>query len=123
MGVARIGEAETLLQLRAALAREISEESCVIVCLFHDIGKVGILGKPYYLPEIKDGKPTGVYSIIPEIVVMGLSLRSMYLFSEYIPLSDEGAQVRSLTMMGCMCLKGARRRMKKTHCCCFAALG
>ena len=37
---------ETLLQLRAALAPEISEESCVIVGLFHDIGKVGT-----YVPE------------------------------------------------------------------------
>jgi hypothetical protein len=87
-----IGVAETLLQLRAALAPEISEESCLIVGLFHDIGKVGMLGKPYYLPEIKDGKPTGAYSINPEIVAMGLSLRSLYLVSQYIPLSDAEAQ-------------------------------
>jgi len=87
-----IGVAETLLQLRAALAPEISEESCVIVGLFHDIGKVGMPGKPYYLPEIKDGKPTGAYTINPEIVAMGLSLRSLYLVSQYIPLSDAEAQ-------------------------------
>ncbi len=87
-----IGVAETLLQIRAALAPEISEESCVIVGLFHDIGKVGMPGKPYYLPEIKDGKPTGAYTINPEIVAMGLSLRSLYLVSQYIPLSDEEAQ-------------------------------
>jgi hypothetical protein len=49
-------------------------------------------GKPFYLPEIKDGKPTGAYTINPEIVAMGLSLRSMYLVSQYIPLSDEEAQ-------------------------------
>jgi len=66
-----IGVAETLLQLRAALAPEISEESCVIVGLFHDIGKVGMPGKPYYLTEIKDGKPTGAYTINPEIVALG----------------------------------------------------
>ncbi|MCZ7397893.1 MAG: hypothetical protein O8C59_05250 [Candidatus Methanoperedens sp.] len=54
-----IGVAETLLQMRAVLAPEISEESCVIVGLFHDIGKVGMPGKPYYLPEVKDGMPTG----------------------------------------------------------------
>jgi 23S rRNA maturation-related 3'-5' exoribonuclease YhaM len=75
-----VGVAETLLQLRAALAPEISEESCVIVGLFHDIGKVGMPGKPYYLPEIKDGKPTGAYTINPEIVAMGLSLRGCILF-------------------------------------------
>ena len=87
-----IGVAETLLQLRAALAPEISEESCVIAGLFHDIGKVGMPGKPYYLPEIKAGKPTGAYTINPEIVAMGLSLRSLYLVSQYIPLSDAEAQ-------------------------------
>jgi hypothetical protein len=87
-----VGVAETLLQLRTALAPEISEESCVIVGLFHDIGKVGMPGKPYYLPEIKNGKPTGTYTINPEIVAMGLSLRSLYLVSQYIPLSDEEAQ-------------------------------
>jgi hypothetical protein len=83
-----IGVAETLLQLRAALAPEISEESCVIVGLFHDVGKVGMPDVPYYLPEVKDGVPTGTYSINPEIVAMGLSLRSLYLVSQYIPLSQ-----------------------------------
>lgn len=87
-----IGVAETLLQMRAVLAPEISEESCVIVGLFHDIGKVGMPGKPYYLPEIKDGKPTGAYTINPEIVAMGLALRSLYLVSQYIPLSEAEAQ-------------------------------
>jgi hypothetical protein len=87
-----IGVAETLLKLRAVLAPGISEESCVIVGLFHDIGKIGMPGKPYYLPEIKDGKATGAYSINPEIVAMGLSLRSLYLVSQYIPLSDAEAQ-------------------------------
>ena len=87
-----IGVAETMLQLRYAIAPEISEESCVIVGLFHDIGKVGMPGKPYYLPEIKAGMPTGAYTINPEIVAMGLSLRSLYLVSQYIPLSDAEAQ-------------------------------
>ena len=64
----------------------------MIVGLLHDIGKVGMPGKPYYLPEIKDGKPTGTYTINPEIVAMGLSLRSLYLVSQYVPLSDAEAQ-------------------------------
>ena len=64
----------------------------MIAGLFHDIGKVGMPGKPYYLPEIKNGAPTGAYYINPEIVAMGLSLRSLYLVSQYIPLSDEEVQ-------------------------------
>lgn len=87
-----IGVAETLLQLREALAPEMSEESCIIVGLFHDVGKVGMPGKPYYLPEIKDGVPTGAYTINPDIVAMGLALRSLYIVSQYIPLSDAEAQ-------------------------------
>lgn len=63
---------------------EISEESCVIVGMFHDIGKVGIPGKPYYLPEIKNGVPTGAYTINPEIVAMGLALRSLCLVSQFM---------------------------------------
>ncbi|NJD51467.1 MAG: hypothetical protein FIB07_01210 [Candidatus Methanoperedens sp.] len=78
---------------------EISEESCVIVGLFHDIGKLGMPGKPYYLSEVKDRKPTGAYLINPDIVAMGLSLRSLYLVSQYIPFTDEERR-RSHTMTG-----------------------
>ena len=71
-----VGVAETLLRIKDTLAPDISDESCVIVGLFHDLGKVGMPGKPYYLPEMKDGKPTGKYSINTELVSMGQSLRS-----------------------------------------------
>ena len=87
-----VGVAETLLRIRDALAPEISDESCVIVGLFHDTGKIGMLGKPYYLPEMKNGKHTGAYTINNDVVAMGLSLRSLYLVSQYIPLSDTEAQ-------------------------------
>jgi len=49
-------------------------------------------GKPYYLPEMKDGKPTGKYSINTELVSMGQSIRSLYLASRYLTLSDEEVQ-------------------------------
>ncbi|MBE0521190.1 MAG: HD domain-containing protein [Candidatus Methanoperedenaceae archaeon] len=87
-----VGVAETLLRIRDALAPGISDESCVITGLFHDVGKVGMPGKPYYLPEVKNGKHTGAYTINSEVVAMGLSLRSLYLISQYIPLSDDEAQ-------------------------------
>lgn len=87
-----IGVAETLLQLRASLSPDISEESCVFVGLIHDIGKVVMPGMPYYLPEVKNRVPTGAYSINPDIVAMGLSLRSLYLVPQYIPLFDAETQ-------------------------------
>ena len=90
-----VGVAETLLKFRATLAPEISEESCVIVGLLHDTGKVGMPGKPRYLKndvewEIKKRNMT--YKINPEEVAMNLATRSLYLIAKYIPLSDAEAQ-------------------------------
>jgi len=90
-----VGVAETLLRFREFLAPAISEESCVIVGLFHDVGKLGMPGKPYYLPSDNEWmvKNRGVrYMINPEVVAMGLATRSIYLISQYIPLTDAEAQ-------------------------------
>ena len=87
-----VGVAETLLRIKDTLASHISDESCVIVGLFHDVGKVGMPGKPYYIPEVKNGTATGKYFINTELVSMGQALRSLYLVSMYVPLSDEEAQ-------------------------------
>ena len=46
-----VGVAETLLKFRGFFAPEISEESCVTVGLFHDVGKLGMPGKPFYIPN------------------------------------------------------------------------
>jgi len=90
-----VGVTETLLKLREALAPQISEESCVIVGLLHDVGKIGMPGKPRYLKndnrwEIEKRGMT--YKINPDEVYMGLAARSIYLISKYIPLSDSEAQ-------------------------------
>ncbi len=90
-----VGVAETMLKLRQTLTPEISEESCVIVRLLHDAGKIGMPGKPRYLKndnewEIKKRGMT--YKINPEEVYMGLAARSLYLIAKYIPLSDSEAQ-------------------------------
>ncbi|MDD4835170.1 MAG: HD domain-containing protein, partial [Lutispora sp.] len=39
-----VNVAETMLKIKAAIAPEISDESCVIVALLHDLGKVGMPG-------------------------------------------------------------------------------
>jgi 23S rRNA maturation-related 3'-5' exoribonuclease YhaM len=46
-----VGVTETLLRFREFLAPAIPEESCVIVGLFHDVGKLGMPGIPLYLPN------------------------------------------------------------------------
>lgn len=87
--------AENLLKFREALAAEISEESCTIVGLFHDVGKIGMPEKALYLPNDNEWevKKKGIkYKINTEVVSMGLAMRSLYLVTKYIPLSDSEAQ-------------------------------
>lgn len=90
-----VGVTENLLKFREALAPQISEESCVMVGLLHDVGKIGMPGKPRYLKnsnewEIKNRGIT--YKINPAETQMNLAARSLYLIAKYIPLSDSEAQ-------------------------------
>ncbi len=90
-----VAVAENLLKFRDFLAPQIPDESCVIVGLFHDVGKVGMPGKPLYIKndnewEVKNRNIR--YKTNPELVKMSLAARSLYLVSKYIPLSDAEAQ-------------------------------
>jgi len=90
-----VGVAETLLRFREFLAPSISEESCVIVGLFHDVGKLGAPGIPLYLPNDNEwmAKNRRIhYTINPEVVAMGLAVRSLFLVTQFIPLTDAEAQ-------------------------------
>lgn len=90
-----VGVAETLLHFRGFLAPAIPVESCVIVGLFHDLGKLGMPGKPLYLPNDNEWvvKNRGIrYKINQDVVAMGLAVRSIFLVSQYIPLSEAEAQ-------------------------------
>jgi hypothetical protein len=90
-----VGVAETLLHFRETLAPAIKEESCVIVGLFHDVGKLGMPGKPLYLLNDNEWmvKNRGIrYKINPDVVAMGLAVRSLYLVTQYIPISETEAQ-------------------------------
>ena len=49
-----VNVAETLLRLRDSLAPDLEQESCVICSLYHDLGKAGMPGQPYYLPVPSD---------------------------------------------------------------------
>ncbi|MDD2702907.1 MAG: HD domain-containing protein [Candidatus Omnitrophica bacterium] len=90
-----VGVTETLLKLRETLAPRLSEETCVIVGLLHDAGKIGMPGKPRYLKndnawEVRNRDMT--YKVNPAETYMNLAARSLYLISKYIPLSDSEAQ-------------------------------
>ncbi|MFO7674777.1 MAG: phosphohydrolase [bacterium] len=90
-----VGVTETLLELRSTLVPEISEESCVIVGLFHDVGKVGMPGRPQYLSndnQWEREKRGMTYKVNDQLVYLGVAVRSLYLVTKYIPLTDSEAQ-------------------------------
>jgi hypothetical protein len=90
-----VAVAENLLKFRDCLAPQISEESCVIIGLFHDVGKVGMPGKPLYLKNDNEWEVRNriiTYKVNPELIGMSLAARSLYLIAKYIPLSDGEVQ-------------------------------
>lgn len=94
-----VNVAESMLKIRKALAPEISEESCVIVSLLHDLGKVGMPGNPQYLvnePTEKQQKygykPDAPYRFNKDLTYLSVPVRSLYLASKYIDLTEQEVQ-------------------------------
>ncbi|MCX5748702.1 MAG: HD domain-containing protein [Candidatus Saganbacteria bacterium] len=90
-----VGVAETLLKIKSTLAPELSDETCVIVGLFHDVGKIGMPGKPRYIKNENEWETKNrnlTYKVNPDEVYMNLAVRSLYIASKYMPLSDAEAQ-------------------------------
>jgi len=85
---------EQLLKMKNCLLPLLSDESCIIVGLFHDVGKVGLPGKPYYL--VNDNKweiEKGIlYKVNMELTAMGIATRSLFIMSPHIKLKEEEAQ-------------------------------
>jgi len=104
-----------LLRIKDTIMPQLDEESAIIIGLFHDVGKVGIEGKPYFIVKEHIGSsttsalglsfstristaettPKNSYSINPKLVHMDIGVRSLYLVSQYMLLSDDEAQAIS----------------------------
>lgn len=103
-----------LLRIKDTLMPQLDEESAIIIGLFHDVGKVGVEGKPYFLVEerlatsssalglsfsSRVSTPTATtsatYSVNPKLVNMEVGVRSLFLVSQYMLLSDDEAQAIS----------------------------
>ncbi len=91
--------AETMLKLKQALTPDLPDESCVIVSLLHDLGKVGMPDEPQYLineptdRQRKAGYPAWApYRFNNDLTYLSVPVRSLYLALPYLPLSDEEAQ-------------------------------
>jgi len=94
-----INVAETILKIKTAIAPKITDESCVIVALLHDLGKVGMPGNPQYLinePTAKQkqyGYPASIpYRFNYNLTYMSVPVRSIYLALQYISLTEEEVQ-------------------------------
>lgn len=94
-----VNVAETMLKIKAAIAPEITDESCVIVALLHDLGKTGMPGKPQYLinePSEKQKKygykPDYPYRFNSELTYLSVPVRSIYLALQHISLTEEEVQ-------------------------------
>lgn len=94
-----VNVAETMLKIKNVLAPFISDESCIIVAFLHDLGKVGMPGKPQYLkntPSEKQKKygykPYYPYSFNKELIYLSVPIRSIYLALPFIDLTEEEVQ-------------------------------
>ena len=94
-----VNVAENLLKIKNVLAPEISDESCVIVALLHDLGKAGMPGEPQYLknePSPKQkayGYPASTpYRFNKDLLYLSVPVRSLYLVSSRFPLTEEEVQ-------------------------------
>ena len=94
-----VNVAENLLKIKAVLAPEISDESCVIVALLHDLGKAGMPGQPQYLknePSPKQ-KAYGYPAITPyrfnkDLLYLSVPIRGLYLVASRFPLTEDEVQ-------------------------------
>ena len=94
-----VNVAETLIRIKNTLYPLIEDESCVIVALLHDLGKVGMPEQPLYLknkPTENQRRagygPTYPYSYNNSLTYLSVPLRSLYLALPYITLSEEETQ-------------------------------
>ena len=94
-----INVAETLLKIKNTLAPEISDESCVIVALFHDLGKVGMPNNPQYIKNepTEKQKKYGLsawppYKFNNDLIYLSVPIRSLYLIGDKISLTEAEVQ-------------------------------
>lgn len=94
-----VNVAETMLKMKGVLAPGISDESCVIVALLHDLGKAGVPGAPQYLPNEPSERQRAAgygasipYRINKNMVYLSVPVRSLYLAGSRFPLTEAEAQ-------------------------------
>ena len=107
-----VAVAKQLLRIKDTIMPQLD---AIIIALFHEVGKVGIEGKPLFIQEETSslgatstlglsfssrltGSSTSsnpTYSINNKLVHMNVGVRSLFLVSQYMLLSDDEAQAIS----------------------------
>ena len=109
-----VAVAKQLLRIKDTVMPQLDEESAIIIALFSEVGKVGIEGKPLYIVEEHIGSSSSAlglslssrfssssssstssaptYTINNKLVHMNTGVRSLFLVSQYMLLSDDEAQ-------------------------------
>ena len=90
-----VNVAEHLLRIKAVLAPEISDESCVIVALLHDLGNAGMPGTPQYLrsePSSGEHASRTSYRFNRDLLYLSVPIRGLYLAASRFPLTEEEVQ-------------------------------
>ena len=94
-----VNVAENMLKIKSVLAPSISDESCVIVALLHDLGKAGMPGRPQYIKNepSPNQKAYGYGASIPyrfnkDLLYLSVPIRSIYLVASRFPLTEEEVQ-------------------------------
>ena len=94
-----VNVAETLIRIKNTLYPLIEDESCVIVALLHDLGKVGMPKEPLYLKNMPTEKqrragygPTYPYSYNTDLTYLSVPIRSLYHALPFLPLTEEETQ-------------------------------
>ena len=110
-----VAVAKQLLRIKDTIMPQLDEESAIIIALFHEVGKVGIEGKPLFIQEESSSlgststlglsfssrlsgassNSTPTYTINNKLVHMNVGVRSLFLVSQYMLLSDDEAQAIS----------------------------
>ena len=109
-----VSTAKQLLRIKDTIMPQLDEESAIIIALFHEVGKAGIEGKPLYIVEesapaastsalglsfssriTTTSSSSTNYTINNKLVHMNVGVRSLFLVSQYMLLSDDEAQAIS----------------------------
>ena len=87
-----VNVAETMIKIKNQLMPEISDESCVIVALLHDLGKAGMPGQPQYYKNTGANKDYYPYNYNRNLTYLSVPVRSIYLALQYLPLTEAEVQ-------------------------------